>query len=132
MTFGRATAPIPAERRSATRTEVSCPARLRTCFGDRMGTLSDMSISGARFVTDNPPKQGTTGLLEWDGHDAICSVVWSKSGMCGILFDRPIPRHIVDMCAPPVMPTEPPADVGKIALGQRSSLRSVLVRREGD
>jgi len=130
MTFGRATAPI--ERRNAARIPVSCPARLRTCFGDRMGTLSDLSTSGARFLADDPPKEGTTALLEWEGHDAICRVVWSKSGMCGILFDRPIARHIVDKCAPPAVSNEPPAELGNIPLGQRSSLRSVLVKRDGE
>jgi len=126
MSFGRAIAPM--ERRTAPRTAVNCTARLRTCFGDRMGSLSDLSLSGARFHTSEPPKEGTTALLEWESNDAICRVVWSRDGMCGILFDRPIARHIVDKCAPLEVPSEPPAEVGKIPLGKRSSLRAVLVK----
>ncbi|MBO0749503.1 MAG: PilZ domain-containing protein [Porphyrobacter sp.] len=131
MSFGRA-ASIPQERRAAPRTQVSCSARLRTCFGDRMGSLSDLSISGARFHTGEPPKEGTTALLEWEGHDAICRVVWSKSDACGLVFDRPIARHIVEKTAPPPVSAEPAAEVGKIPLGQRSSLRAGLVKRTGD
>jgi hypothetical protein len=130
MTFGRATAPSLIERRSAPRTPVTCPARLRTCFGDRVGVLSDLSISGARFQSEDPPKEGTTALLEWDGHDAICRVVWSRGSMCGILFERPIPRHVVERCAPSAVPAEPPAEVARIPHGRRSSLRAVLLRRD--
>ena len=132
MVFGRATASVPPERRANPRTEVSCAARLRTSFGDREGSLSDLSISGARFHTPNPPKEGSTALLEWETHDAMCRVVWTRGDVCGLLFDRPIPRHVVDKCAPASVSAEPPAEVGKIPLGQRSSLRAVLVRNAGN
>lgn len=132
MNFGRATAPLLRERRASPRTSLSCPARLRTCFGDRTGSLSDLSISGARFNTENPPKEGTTALLEWESHDAICRVVWSKADACGVIFERPIARHIVEKSAPPPLPAEPPAELSKIPTGQRSSLRAVLVGRAGN
>jgi len=131
MVFGRATATVPPERRANPRSEVNCAARLRTSFGEREGTLSDLSISGARFHTLNPPKEGSTALLEWETHDAMCRVVWARTNVCGLLFDRPIPRHVVDKCAPTAASTEPPAEVGKIPLGQRSSLRAVLVGKAG-
>lgn len=131
MVFGRATAPLPPERRANPRTEVNCAARLRTSFGEREGTLSDLSISGARFHTVNPPKEGSTALLEWETHDAMCRIVWTRDGVCGLLFDRPIPRHVVEKCAPTAPPTEPPAEVGNIQLGQRSSLRAMLVGKAG-
>ena len=131
MVFGRATATVQPERRANPRSEVNCAARLRTSFGEREGTLSDLSISGARFHTLNPPKEGSTALLEWETHDAMCRVVWARTNVCGLLFDRPIPRHVVDKCAPTAASTEPPAEVGKIPLGQRSSLRAVLVGKAG-
>ena len=132
MVFGRATATVPPERRASPRSEVNCPARLRTSFGEREGRLSDLSISGARFHAANPPKEGSTALLEWETHEAMCRVVWARNDVCGVLFDRPIPRHVVDKCAPTAASNEPPADVGKIQLGQRSSLRAVLVRYAGN
>jgi hypothetical protein len=128
MNFARATAPLPIERRGDPRTPINCPARLRTCFGDRTGSLSDLSISGARFHTDDPPKEGTTALLEWESHDAICRVVWTKGSTCGVIFERPIPRHIVEKSAPLPAPAEPPAEVARIPHGQRSSLRAVLIK----
>ena len=132
MVFGRATATVPQERRGSPRTQVSCAARLRTSFGAREGTLSDLSISGARFHSFDLPKEGSTALLEWETHDAMCRVVWARNGVCGLLFDRPIPRHVVDQSAPPSPSTEPPAEVGKIPLGQRSSLRAGLIRNPGN
>ena len=131
MVFGRSTAIVPPERRANPRTEVHCAARLRTSFGEREGTLSDLSISGARFHTANPPKEGSTALLEWETHDAMCRIVWARNDVCGVLFDRPIPRHVVDKCAPTIASAEPPAEVHKIPLGQRSALRAVLVRNAG-
>jgi hypothetical protein len=132
MTFGRATASIPDERRASPRTPMDCPARLRTCFGDRAGTLGDLSVAGARFQTDNPPKAGTTALLEWDGHDAICRIVWTKPDACGLAFEPPIARRIVGQYAAPAGPAEPSAELGRIAPGKRSSLRAVLMKGGGE
>lgn len=132
MSFGRATAPQQTERRGAPRTQISCAARLRTTFGIREGLLSDLSISGARFRTADPPKEGTTALLEWDGQDAICRVVWAYNDMCGVVFDDPISRHVVDKSARAASSDEPAAEVGNIPLGKRSSLRAVLVRNDGE
>jgi hypothetical protein len=128
MSFGRATAHDIAERRAEPRTPLNCPARLRTCFGDRTGSLSDLSVTGTRFHTVDPPREGTTALLEWEGHDSICRVVWTKPDTCGLVFEPPIARHIVEKYAPAVGPVEPPAELGRIAPGKRSSLRAVLVR----
>jgi hypothetical protein len=128
MTFGRAVSSNPIERRAAPRTTVSCPARLRTCFGDRAGSLSDLSITGARFQTTEAPREGTTALLEWEGHDSICRVVWTKPDACGLAFEPRLARHIVDKYAAPAGPAEPPAELGRIAQGKRSSVRTVLVR----
>ena len=110
---------------------MDCPARLRTFFGDRAGSLGDLSVSGARFQTDNPPKAGTTALLEWDGHDAICRIVWTKPDACGLAFEPPIARHIVSRYVAPAAPPEPSAELGRIAPGKRSSLRAVLMKGGG-
>jgi hypothetical protein len=45
-----------------------------------------------------------------------------------LVFEPPLARHIVDKYAAPKEPTEPPAELGRIAQGKRSSLRAVLVR----
>lgn len=131
MSFGRAISPNPVERRAAPRTPVNCPARLRTCFGDRAGSLSDLSVTGARLQTADPPREGTTALLEWEGHDSICRVVWSKPDACGLVFEPPLARHVIEKYAVPAGPVEPPAELGRIAQGKRSSLRAVLVRGGG-
>jgi hypothetical protein len=132
MSFGRAISPNPVERRAAQRTPVNGAARVRTCFGDRAGSLSDLSVTGARLQTVDPPRAGTTALLEWEGHDSICRVVWSKPDSCGLVFEPPLPRHIVEKYAVPAGPVEAPAELGRIAQGTRSSLRAVLVRGGGE
>ncbi len=88
--FARAkTADIP-ERRGGPRTRVDCIATLLMPSGDRPGRLFDISATGARLATQVPPSPGSAGILDWSVHEAFCKVTWSKPGMCGIVFDRPL------------------------------------------
>jgi len=58
--------------------------------GDRPGRLFDISAHGARLATRVPPAAGCSGILDWSIHEAYCRVSWSKPGMCGVEFDRPL------------------------------------------
>ena len=84
-----------AERRGAARMRIEIPALLRTASGSRPGVLADLSVSGARMVLDDPPRQGLSGMLDWDGRETFCSVVWSANGACGLLFERALPLALV-------------------------------------
>ena len=95
------TKPVPVpERRSGPRTRVDCLATLLMPSGDRQGRLFDISTTGARFVTDDPPAKGVSAILDWTLHEAYCKVSWIKPGMCGVEFDRPIPaKAVADLAA---------------------------------
>lgn len=94
--FGH-TKPAPIiERRSGPRTRVDCPATMLMPSGDRPGRLFDISTTGARFLTDDPPAQGVSAILDWTMYEAYCHVTWVKPGMCGVEFDRPIPARVVE------------------------------------
>lgn len=126
--FGRAKSASDVERRVETRLRADCPATLLMPSGNRPGQIHDISESGARFITDNPPRKGSEAILEWSQHETYCQVVWIASGMCGLQFERPIPTAIVNATALPVAPVEsgPVASSDRIPLGRkRSQLRHI-------
>ncbi len=88
--FARAKPVQAPERRGGPRTRVDCMANLLMPSGDRPGRLFDISASGARLATQVPPAAGCAGILDWSIHEAYCRVTWSKPGMCGIEFDKPL------------------------------------------
>ena len=108
------------ERRQAEREEVSCQVVLHTSYARMRGMLTDLATGGARFVAELVPGAGVSALLEWDGRETLCRVVWSKDGACGLVFDRPISAHLVMHTAERKVRTEAAA-VGKIPLARRRS-----------
>ena len=116
--------PVPSfdspERRQAEREDVSCQVVLHTSYARMKGMLTDLATGGARFVAELVPGAGVSALLEWDGRETLCRVVWSKDGACGLVFDRPISAHLVMHTAERKVRTEAAA-VGKIPLARRRS-----------
>jgi len=84
------------ERRSTPRTRVDCLATMLMPSGNRHGRLFDISTTGARLVTEDPPAKGVSAILDWNLHEAYCKVTWVKPGMCGVEFDRPISTKVVE------------------------------------
>lgn len=118
MIFQQAMAIEATERRVDERSSVSCQAVLHTSYARMRGMLTDLSTGGARFEAELVPREGITALLEWEGRETLCRVVWSKEGICGLAFDRPIAAHLVNRAADRKLRTEF-AEMGKIPLGQR-------------
>lgn len=117
------------ERRSSARYRIDCPARLRMPVGDRQGWLYDISEDGARFTTTNPPPAGTSGLLEWGMYEMFGKIVWANSEGCGIVFEKPLSREVIEaMAASSVVPTGPVANFGNIPVAQKG--RRGLVSRD--
>lgn len=110
------------ERRASRRVHVTCPAMLQTMTTQTKGCLGDISDSGARFEADHPPGVGSTALLRWNGHEAVCTIVWSEGNACGLSFKDPLAAEIVAETAAQTRVFDMPiASVGKIAQGQRRS-----------
>ncbi|MWV28141.1 PilZ domain-containing protein [Aurantiacibacter rhizosphaerae] len=94
--FARTKAAPAADRRAAPRIRVNHPATMVMPSGNRTGRIFDISINGARFVTDDPPATGVGVILDWTMHEAYCQVTWTKPGMCGVQFDRSLPARVVE------------------------------------
>ena len=126
--FRRNQAVAQKERRAAPRFAVDCAATLKMLGGDREGRLSDLSEDGARLETSNPPTEGVSGLLFWNGHEHFGKIVWANDKSCGIVFERPIPLAVVEDTVETVeVQTGPVANFGKIPLGQKRSRRASLL-----
>lgn len=118
--FQRTNLQNPAERRAVRRHTVDCRAKLKMLGGDRDGRLSDLSEAGARFDTPNPPTEGVTCLLSWNGHEHFGKIVWANENGCGLIFERSIPMSIVLETAQAVdEPTGPIANFGNIPIAPR-------------
>lgn len=89
--FGREKVVAQPERRKMPRIRVDCMAIFVMPSGNVPGRLFDISDQGARITTDNPPSKGCSVILEWPYGEAYGKITWSKPGMCGIQFDRPLP-----------------------------------------
>lgn len=127
--FRKTSAAVLEDRRMVHRYGVDCPARLRMPGGDRDGRLSDLSEAGARFETSHPPVQGISALLAWGAHEFFGRVVWSRDGVCGLMFDRPIPLQVVEeTCELIEVASVPIANFGRIPVAQRGR-RAALVSR---
>lgn len=103
------------------RSRVECPAQLHLTIGMRQGMLWDLSETGARLHTPEPPRAGTTALLKWNGHEAFCKVMWATEDMCGLAFDRPLKPGMLDGTVQDNPPAGPVAAVTNIPLGQKRS-----------
>jgi hypothetical protein len=120
--FHAAVATVPAERRGAERSRLECPAQLHLTVGIRLGSLWDLSTTGARFETDNPPPVGMTALLKWQDYEAFCKIVRVTPDSCGLMFDRPLSSALVDDSVEEEIKRRGPiAAVGNIPLGQKRS-----------
>lgn len=80
--------------------------------------LTDLSTGGARFEAELVPREGVTALLEWEGRETLCRVVWEKEGACGLAFDRPVDAFLVHHAVERKQRTDL-AEMRKIPLGQR-------------
>jgi hypothetical protein len=119
---------IHAERRSAVRTPVECPARLQTPSCDWSARLADISQRGARLRLSNPPRAGVSALLKWSVNEVFCVVAWANKDACGVSFERPIAREIVlETIGENFEATVPAADLSKIRPGVRRMRRQAWV-----
>ena len=111
---------MPLERRALGRAQTDCPVRLQTPGGDWHGRLWDLSEAGARVQIENPPAEGVIALLKWNANEVFCRVRWSRDNMCGVAFERPIPRSVVaETIGDAPVDHGPAARVANIPIGRR-------------
>ena len=83
-------------RRSRNRLSARMPATLQTISGTYSGTLSDLSVTGARFVLNDRNvdlaalRVGRDVVLKWASFEAFASIQWEARGVIGLQFKPPI------------------------------------------
>jgi PilZ domain-containing protein len=81
----------PIERRGEPRIQPNREIRIVLIDNDivRLGTLVDVSISGARFRLLEPFQVGRKCQLKFEGHHQhfACTVIWAGRNEMGVQFD---------------------------------------------
>jgi len=112
------------DRRTTARTPVDRPARLQTAGGDWSVRLADISLGGARLELANPPRTGAQALLKWNAQEVMCKIAWSRSGVCGVTFDKPISHELLaETTGMSELVAAVTGDMRRIPLGKRRSRR---------
>lgn len=65
-------------------------ARLFTTTGERIVKLRDISAAGAMIEGDRIPAPGTDILLQRGSLELFATIVWTKDGQAGLVFDQPL------------------------------------------
>ncbi|MDE2560936.1 MAG: PilZ domain-containing protein [Sphingomonadales bacterium] len=105
------------ERRANTRVLTYCAAELRTPAGCRSGQLTNISVGGARLQLRDPPRAGTTVILEWKSFHSFCKVVWSRDDACGLAFEKPLAQgDVAETTGQADAPPNPEADLRSVAV----------------
>ena len=114
--------PLLIERRRRRRSRATCAASIETPAGEIFGQLWDLSETGARVQTADPPGEGTAALLKWASERVACQVIWARDDMCGLGFENPIDRDIVSATTRVIGgPEQPAASVSNIPVGRKRS-----------
>ena len=114
--------PFLVERRASRRTRATCAASLRTLTREVFGHLWDLSETGARVSLETPPEADESAILKWGTEKVMCRVIWVEHDMCGLAFDSPISREIVESSARLIgIVEQPTAAMGNIAIGRKRS-----------
>lgn len=82
-------------RRRRSRLRVRLQARLVTRTETRSIILTDLSLSGAQIMTDQPLRLGCEVVLEWGSYEAFGEVVWTGGNRCGVSFFDAISPAVV-------------------------------------
>lgn len=77
-------------RRSHARLRLWLPARFETLNGKAQCWLQNVSHSGASLELSQALAIGSVGVLECEGLELFCEVVWARGEFCGVAFDDPL------------------------------------------
>lgn len=85
----------PTGRRQGGRLRLHLVARIVTLSGTRAASLLDLSRNGAKLAVPEPMFARADVVVEWNRFEAFGRVVWYRSGLCGVVFDEPLPDAVL-------------------------------------
>ncbi|MGH6786692.1 MAG: PilZ domain-containing protein [Novosphingobium sp.] len=74
-------------RRSHARLRLQLPARFESLNGKAHCWVQNVSSSGASLSLSPTPAIGSVGVLECEGKELFCEVIWARSEFCGVAFE---------------------------------------------
>ena len=107
-----------ANRRGRNRISARLPASLQTPAGSLPGLLTDLSVTGARFMLSDRETRhqtlqvGRNVVLRWSRFEAFATILWESRGIFGLQFDP--------LVAPGVLVTTREADDAHARLASQS------------
>ncbi|WP_209347319.1 PilZ domain-containing protein [Pontixanthobacter sp. CEM42] len=81
---------IQPDQRAAERFRVLMPGSITLLDGVFNCAIEDISLSGARFITDVPLRKGQEGILLCSPLEVLFSVVWTDGNIAGVHFEEEI------------------------------------------
>ena len=77
-------------RRKAPRASMPLFAVISTAGFERRVGVINVSSNGVQLTSPDLPEEGAVVLFESASVQSVGHVVWSRSGQCGVAFDKPI------------------------------------------
>lgn len=78
-------------KRRHSRLRVGLPAQMQSAAATTECELLDLSETGARFSTPEPPKAGAMVMVHCFHLELFGTVMWRRRGVVGMAFDEPLP-----------------------------------------
>lgn len=77
-------------RRGSARLRLRLPARFESLNGKAQCWLQNVSRDGASLELNPAPALGKLGVLDCEGMELFCEVIWTHGELCGVAFDEPL------------------------------------------
>lgn len=108
------------ERRRSARFTIDIPVTFRTISGDRECRMANISDSGAKLETAEPPRKGVSGWLIMGTQEIYCSVIWTNDNACGVEFERAMAEDtLLSITGVQAQQNTPVANAGNIQMGRK-------------
>jgi hypothetical protein len=87
----------PGGRRRAHRQPVALAASALTLDGSRSVMIEDVAPTGAKLRAHQLPATGSQLLVRVGAIELFASVIWSRKGECGIVFDEALNPKTIEI-----------------------------------
>lgn len=87
----------PGGRRRARREPVALAAAALSLDGSRSVLIEDVAPTGAKLRSGQSARSGQQLLVRAGPVEILASVVWTRRGECGVVFDEPLDESMLEL-----------------------------------